>query len=551
MIAPIASTFSLGERQSEGRPLLTENFAAIASAPNGIKKLRKLINELALAGRLVPLCNALESDQDFMERVSLERDSFLAVKGFDRVRRQPQSSNGVDESCDAPAGWKCVVASDIFVSKSGNSKLIKGKLHDQPTSALFAGYSASGQDVWLDSWEHEGTAIILSAVGARCGKAFLAEGKWSAIANTHIIWPLLGVVDKRFAMLMLNNEEFWIRSGGAQPFVKVKETLGRTIALPSLDVQRQIVSKVDELMALCDQLEAQQADAEAAHEKLVRELLATLTQSQSAADFQSNWQRLATHFDTLFTTESSIDGLESAIRQLAIVGRLAPQNANEEPADRLIARIAAQKERLVAEGKIREGKSRTELESGQGGGDLPFGWVRTTVGDVTICRDGERVPISQSERDGREKIYDYYGASGVIDKIDGFLFDKPLLLIGEDGANLINRSTPIAFIARGQYWVNNHAHVLDGISEDLLKYVELYFNAIDLKPYVTGTAQPKMNQAKMNGIPIALPPESEQKRIVSKVRDLMAICSQLRSQLIQARGLNQQLANALVEQVLV
>ena len=124
-------------------------------------------------------------------------------------------------------------------------------------------------------------------------------------------------------------------------------------------------------------------------------------------------------------------------------------------------------------------------------------------------------------------IRDSYGASGVIDKIDGFLFDKPLLLIGEDGANLINRSTPIAFIARGQYWVNNHAHVLDGVSEGFLKYLELFINAIDLKPYVTGTAQPKMNQAKMNSIPVAVPPLAEQHRIVAKVDELMALCDRL------------------------
>ena len=115
----------------------------------------------------------------------------------------------------------------------------------------------------------------------------------------------------------------------------------------------------------------------------------------------------------------------------------------------------------------------------------------------------------------------------MIDQIDGYLFDKPLLLIGEDGANLINRSTPIAFIARGKYWVNNHAHVLDGISEEFLRFIELYINAIDLKPYVTGTAQPKMNQAKMNSIPVALPPLAEQQRIVAKVDELMTLCDDL------------------------
>jgi len=94
------------------------------------------------------------------------------------------------------------------------------------------------------------------------------------------------------------------------------------------------------------------------------------------------------------------------------------------------------------------------------------------------------------------------------------LFDKTLLLIGEDGANLLSRTTPIAFFATGKYWVNNHAHVIDGISENFLNYIKLFINAIDLSPYVTGTAQPKMNQAKMNDILVALPPPEEQQRIV-------------------------------------
>jgi len=152
-----------------------------------------------------------------------------------------------------------------------------------------------------------------------------------------------------------------------------------------------------------------------------------------------------------------------------------------------------------------------------------------------VNRDGERIPVSKDERATTAKTYDYYGASGAIDQIDHFLFDKPLLLIGEDGANLINRSTPIAFIARGKYWVNNHAHVLDGISEDFLRFIELHTNAINLEKYVTGSAQPKMNQAKMNSIPIALPPLAEQRRIVAKVDELMALVDGLETQLATAR----------------
>lgn len=149
--------------------------------------------------------------------------------------------------------------------------------------------------------------------------------------------------------------------------------------------------------------------------------------------------------------------------------------------------------------------------------EIPNGWEWERFGNVMINRDSERVPLSVAQRQHLRKTYDYYGASGVIDKIDKYLFDKELLLIGEDGANLINRNTPIAFIAKGKYWVNNHAHVLDVCGGMALSYVALFINAISLVDYVTGTAQPKMNQEKMNSILLAIPPVKEQHRILEKM----------------------------------
>lgn len=244
---------------------------------------------------------------------------------------------------------------------------------------------------------------------------------------------------------------------------------------------------------------------------------------------------------------NGIKKLRELILELAVRGKLVPQDLNDEPASELLKRIAEEKARLVAQGKIKKQKDLTDAPELVARFPLPAGWAATSIGEATICRDGERVPVSQAEREGRKKIFDYYGASGVIDKIDDYLFDKPLLLVGEDGANLINRSTPIAFMARGRYWVNNHAHVLDGINEELLLYIDLYFNAIDLKPYVTGTAQPKMNQSKMNGIPIALPPAAEQKRIITKVDELMALCDRLEAQQGDAENAHAQLVQALLD----
>ena len=139
---------------------------------------------------------------------------------------------------------------------------------------------------------------------------------------------------------------------------------------------------------------------------------------------------------------------------------------------------------------------------------------------MLINRDSERIPVSVADRKKLSKKYDYYGASGVIDKVDNFLFDENLLLIGEDGANLLSRSTPIAFIAKGKYWVNNHAHVLQATEHVLLEFVEIYINAISLVPYVTGSAQPKLSQRMMSKIPVPVPPIEEQQRIVETVRSV-------------------------------
>ncbi len=164
--------------------------------------------------------------------------------------------------------------------------------------------------------------------------------------------------------------------------------------------------------------------------------------------------------------------LKNAILQEAILGRLVPQDPNDEPASVLLNRIRKEKQQLVKEGKLKkkdlEEKPISEDEIPF---EIPESWEWVRFGTITINRDSERIPLSVDERSRLAKKYDYYGASGVIDKVDRYLFNKPLLLIGEDGANLINRSTPIAFIAKGEYWVNNHAHVLDYLNEDLMQYL--------------------------------------------------------------------------------
>ena len=234
--------------------------------------------------------------------------------------------------------------------------------------------------------------------------------------------------------------------------------------------------------------------------------------------------------------------LRQKILDLAIRGKLVPQDPNDEPAEVLLERIREQKQQMLKEGKLKKkdikndtiifkGEDSLHYEKFQDGtvkcieDEIPFevpeGWAWTRFSAITINRDSERKPISSSQRTDVAKIYDYYGASGKIDKIDKYIFNERLLLIGEDGANLVTRNKPIAFFAEGQYWVNNHAHCIDATDKFILEYLCFYINAISLEKYVTGSAQPKMTQDNMNSILIPLPPYSEQKHMSQCLNEVM------------------------------
>lgn len=151
-----------------------------------------------------------------------------------------------------PEGWALTRLDSVLQNHSGNSKLIKGKQFDAPGEGRFPGFSASGQDVWLSHYEEEGPAIIISAVGARCGKCFFADGKWSAVANTNVVKFDTEAISHRFLWYLVNDEDFWVKSGSGQPFVKTKASLERTFALPPLPEQHRIVAKIEELFSELD-----------------------------------------------------------------------------------------------------------------------------------------------------------------------------------------------------------------------------------------------------------------------------------------------------------
>ncbi len=250
-------------------------------------------------------------------------------------------------------------------------------------------------------------------------------------------------------------------------------------------------------------------------------------------------KRIVEKIEQLFRQADTIEqnrlALKTRIRQtrsrvldLAVRGKLTEQRPEDGSAAELLARVREEKQRLIATGKIKKEKPLPEITEDEKTFNIPASWEWCRLGSIMINRDSERIPLSVDERNKLEKKFDYYGASGIIDKVDKYLFDKTLLLIAEDGANLLARNSPIAFLAKGKYWVNNHAHVLDCIEDTLsMEYIMYFVNAITLAKYVTGTAQPKMNQEKMNSIPIPLPPLAEQKRIVEKIEQIFSVLNRI------------------------
>lgn len=150
-----------------------------------------------------------------------------------------------------------------------------------------------------------------------------------------------------------------------------------------------------------------------------------------------------------------------------------------------------------------------------------------TLSDIAINLDSKRKPVTKAAREAGD--IPYYGVSGIVDYVSDYIFDGDYLLISEDGANLLARSTPIAFSVSGKSWVNNHAHVLQFNTYAERRFVEFYMNSLDLSSYISSGAQPKLNQANLNKIPIPVPPLEEQERIVSILDKFDALVNDLSS----------------------
>lgn len=242
--------------RSEIGPLVNYCFQSSIMKRQINEHLGATINQItnkSLNSFKVPLPRRREEQQAIAEALT---DVDAAIDGVTRLLAKKRDLRtaamqrlltGDARLADFDEPWVETSIAAMVRHHSGNSGLIKGKLAQNPVSGFFPGYSASGQDVWLERFEHDGDAIIVSAVGSRCGKSFLAKGKWSAIANTHVIWPDPKKVDIRFLLLFLNDEDYWEKGGSGQPFILFKKTFAKTILLPPIEEQAAIADVLQDI----------------------------------------------------------------------------------------------------------------------------------------------------------------------------------------------------------------------------------------------------------------------------------------------------------------
>jgi type I restriction enzyme S subunit len=313
-----------------------------------------------------------------------------------------------------------------------------------------------------------------------------------------------------------------------------------TVALPPVSEQSRIVTRVEELMRLCDALEQQRQLETAQHAQLLNTLLGTLTDCTSPDELAAHWQRVSDHFDLLLDRPEAVDALEQTIVKLAIRGLLTSQSNQDQSAANLVASIN--------DGRVtRRKKDSASIIAIDDQDFLPQGWCVTNIGCITECLDYIRRPIKKSERESDKGLIPYYGANGQVGTINDYLFDEDLVLVVED-ETFIGRIKPFSYIIRGKSWVNNHAHVLRPLGGISVDYLNLCLERYDFIPLTSGTTnRRKLTQVGLLEAKLMIAPLAEQTRIVARVTQLRDLCTTLRQRLAAGQTTQRHLAEALVE----
>lgn len=533
----------------------------------GIKKLRELILELAVRGKLVPQDPSDEPASVLLERIAAEKAKL--IKEGKVKKSKPLPEIGEDEKpFELPQGWEWVRLGDLIRVTSGNN-LPKSKMKEGDIP-VFGGNGITG---YHSEANVEKPTIVIGRVGYYCGSVHLTPAKAWITDNAFFTIYDEGKLFQDFVVWLLKTINLQVdTSATAQPVISGSKIYSIVIPLPPFNEQKRIVAKTDELMLLCDQLEQQTETSIDAHVTLVEVLLATLTDSADANELAQNWARVSEHFATLFTTEQSIEALKQTLLQLAVMGKLVPQDPNDEPAAVLLEKIAAEKAQLIKDKKIKKEKPLPPIGDDEKPFELPQGWEWCQLDALSLSSEAGWSPQCEpAPREGDNwgvlKISAVTWGKYQPDEnktLPASLEPRPQYEV-KAGDFLISRANTAELVARAVV-VPSAPPVKLMMSDKIIRFVfsenifSEYINLANNSSYSrqyyaavaggTSSSMKNVSRNQVRALAIALPPHSEQHRIVEKLNELMEICDQLKANLQLSQKTQVQLTDALIDQAL-
>ena len=552
---------------------LLKHFDLLATAPDGVAKLRELILTLAVQGKLVPQDPNDEPASVLLERIRAEKERLIAEGKIKRDKPLPPISDE-EKPFELPQGWEWVRLQHVGYTQTGTTPDKKNpQLYGSDVPFIKPG------DIYDDriDYENEGLtelgladsgrfapagSVLMVCIGT-IGKSNLCIRDCSFNQQINSVTPLGCSPD--YVNLYLRcpffQGEAWARSSSTTIAILNKgKWEAIPVALPPLAEQSRIVARVEELMRLCDALEAKRQLDATQHAQLLHTLLGTLTDSATPEELATQWQRVAAHFDLLFDRPEAVDALEQTILQLAVRGLLVPQDPSDEPASVLLQRIRAEKDRLIAEGKIKRDKPLPPIADDQLPCVLPNGWTWVRLTDLGEFMGGKTPSTQQPMFWGgaipwiTPKDMKQLRLSSSEDKVtqkavdDGLALIPPLSVLVVVRSGILRRTVPTA-VNEAATTINQDLKALVLVCPELANYVQLIIRGFErfilLNLTKIGTTVESIQFDAFAAQPFPLPPLAEQSRIVARVEELRQLCNDLRQRLTDSRTSQGHLADAL------
>ena len=359
--------------------IFLESFGYLAGTPGAVKRLRELILQLAVMGKLVPQDPRDEPASVLLKKIAAEKAQLVKEGKIHKPNPLPPIKPE-EVPFDLPEGWEFERIGNLLQISSGNF-LPSKQMAEDGTISVYGGNGITG---YHDRSNVSEETLVIGRVGYYCGSIHITpERAWvtdnafiTAFPKNHLNFQFLYWLLKATDLKKDDNAT-------AQPVISGRKVYPIIVPLPPFSEQRRIVERVDQLMALCDRLEERETQASATHKALSMSALYALTTADGPDAFQTAWSRIRDHFDPLFITPESVKALRQTILQLAVMGKLVPQEPNDKPASVLLKKIAAEKVRLVKEGKIRQPKPLPPIKPEEAPFELPQGWEWVRLEDVS------------------------------------------------------------------------------------------------------------------------------------------------------------------------